>query len=175
MSNFINDGCCDFIEIDVPSCWQMLGFDRHMYTNVRYPFPFDPPYVPNENPCGAYMKEFTLDNKGHESYYLNFEGVDSCFYVWLNGKFVGYSQVSHSTSEFNITEHIKEGKDVYKRQPSFCPKPKDGTGLYEAMLEAKEQGKIRFIGITNHRLAVANEAIESGLYDTCLLYTSRCV
>lgn len=57
--------------------------------------------------------------------------------------------------------------DIYQfHNPAFCPKPGDGTGLYEAMLEAKAQGKIRFIGITNHRLAVAREAVESGLYDT---------
>lgn len=57
--------------------------------------------------------------------------------------------------------------DIYQfHNPSFCPKPGDGTGLYEAMLEAKAQGKIRHIGITNHRLSVANEAIESGLYET---------
>ncbi len=56
--------------------------------------------------------------------------------------------------------------DVYQfHNPSFCPKPGDGTGLYEAMLEAKRQGKIRFIGLTNHRLPVAREAVESGLYD----------
>ena len=61
------------------------------------------------------------------------------------------------------TDHI----DVYQfHNPSFCPKPGDGSGLYEAMLEAKEQGKIRFIGITNHRMSIAEEAIESGLYDT---------
>ena len=57
--------------------------------------------------------------------------------------------------------------DIYQfHNPSFCPKPNDGTGLYEAMLEAKEQGKIKHIGITNHRLYVAKEAVESGLYDT---------
>ena len=57
--------------------------------------------------------------------------------------------------------------DLYQfHNPAFCPKPGDGTGLYEAMLEAKEQGKIRHIGITNHRLSVAREAIESGLYET---------
>ena len=61
------------------------------------------------------------------------------------------------------TDHV----DVYQfHNPSVCPKPGDGSGLYEAMEKAKEQGKIRFIGITNHSLAVANEAIESGLYDT---------
>ena len=69
--------------------------------------------------------------------------------------------------------------DIYQfHNPSFCPKPGDGTGLYEAMLEAKAQGKIRHIGITNHRLAVANEAIDSGLYETlqfpfCYLATEK--
>ena len=69
--------------------------------------------------------------------------------------------------------------DIYQfHNPSFCPKPGDGSGLYEAMLKAKEQGKIRHIGITNHRLAVAHEAIESGLYETlqfpfCYLSTEK--
>lgn len=69
--------------------------------------------------------------------------------------------------------------DIYQfHNPSFCPKPGDGTGLYEAMLEAKKQGKVRHIGITNHRLAVAKEAIESGLYETmqfpfCYLATEK--
>ena len=69
--------------------------------------------------------------------------------------------------------------DLYQfHNPSFCPKPGDGTGLYEAMLEAKAEGKIRHIGITNHRLAVANEAIDSGLYETlqfpfCYLATEK--
>lgn len=61
------------------------------------------------------------------------------------------------------TDHV----DVYQfHNPSFCPKPGDESGLYDAALKAREQGKIRFIGITNHRLSVANEAVESGLYDT---------
>ena len=73
------------------------------------------------------------------------------------------------------TDHI----DIYQfHNPPFCPKPGDGTGLYEAALEAKAQGKIRHIGITNHRLAVAHEAIESGLYETlqfpfCYLATEK--
>ena len=61
-----------------------------MYTNVSYPFPYDPPYVPAKNPCGAYVREFELAVEENRKYYLNFEGVDSCFYVWLNGEFVGY-------------------------------------------------------------------------------------
>lgn len=95
--------------IPVPSVWQNYGYDHHQYINVRYPIPFDPPYVPQDNPCGLYKTEFFCKKEGN--CYLNFEGVDSCFYVFVNGEFVGYSQVSHSTSEFNITESIKDGKN----------------------------------------------------------------
>ncbi len=97
----------------VPSCWQTQGYDKHQYTNVAYPFPFDPPYVPSENPTGVYFKPFFI-NEEHENmkHYLNFEGVDSCFYVWLNGDFVGYSQVSHSTSEFDITKYVRKDINV---------------------------------------------------------------
>ncbi len=99
--------------IPVPSVWQMHGYDRHQYTNVRYPFPVDPPYVPYENPCGAYRHRF-LWHRDPEAprTYLNFEGVDSCFYVWLNGVFVGYSQVSHASSEFDITPVLRDGENL---------------------------------------------------------------
>lgn len=90
--------------IPVPSVWQNHRHDRHQYINVRYPIPFDPPYVPNYNPCGAYRTFFTATT--YLKQYLIFDGVDSCFYVWLNGKFVGYSQVSHSTSEFDVTDYL---------------------------------------------------------------------
>lgn len=102
-----------FGEIPVPGVWQNEGFDRHQYSNIRYPFPMDPPYVPYENPCGAYIHRFYYekDEKAPEAF-LNFEGVDSCFYVWVNGIFVGYSQVSHSTSEFRVTEHLRDGENV---------------------------------------------------------------
>lgn len=96
--------------IQVPSAWQMEGYDFHQYTNIRYPFPFDPPYVPQDNPCGTYI--YTFDYHGDSKaprVYLNFEGVDSCFYVWLNGIYVGYSQVSHATSEFDVSSMILEG------------------------------------------------------------------
>lgn len=98
--------------IRVPGVWQMQGYDSHQYTNVRYPFPFDPPYVPHDNPCGAYICEFDYEKDEHAPRaYLNFEGVDSCFYVWLNGKYVGYSQVSHALAEFDITSYVKSGKN----------------------------------------------------------------
>ena len=99
--------------IPVPSVWQNHGYDQHQYTNIRYPFPVDPPYVPVDNPCGAYLYDFLYTpDKAAPRAYLNFEGVDSCFYVWLNGKYVGYSEVSHSTSEFDVSEFIVEGKNT---------------------------------------------------------------
>ncbi|MDF2568234.1 MAG: glycoside hydrolase family 2 barrel [Oscillospiraceae bacterium] len=102
----------DFIKIPVPSVWQNHGFDHHQYTNLKYPFPYDPPYVPHNNPCGIYQTEFELkENETLQKKHLNFEGVDSCFYVYINETFVGYSQVSHSTSEFDITDYVKEGKN----------------------------------------------------------------
>lgn len=103
----------DFDEINVPGVWQMAGYDSHQYTNIRYPFPFDPPYVPQDIPCGAYVYAFDYkrDAKAGKTF-LNFEGVDSCFYVWLNGKYVGYSQVSHATSEFDVTAVIEEGSNT---------------------------------------------------------------
>lgn len=102
-----------FDVVPVPGVWQTCGYDTHQYTNVRYPFPFDPPYVPQDNPCGAYIVDFDFqqDETAPETY-LNFEGVDSCFYVWLNGVYVGYSQVSHSTSEFHVTGFLKNGKNT---------------------------------------------------------------
>ncbi len=102
-----------FDPIAVPSTWQNTGYDAHQYSNIRYPFPFDPPYVPQDNPCGIYLRAFDyqMDDAAPEAY-LNFEGVDSCFYVWLNGTYVGYSQVSHATSEFSVTEFLQEGRNV---------------------------------------------------------------
>ena len=108
---FLTDFDSSFFDtIPVPSCIQNHGYDTHQYTNTRIPFPYDRPYVPHENPCGAYRMTFTL-NKEQLSLrnYLNFEGVDSCFYVWVNGQFIGYSQVSHATSEFEITSFVGEG------------------------------------------------------------------
>lgn len=102
-----------FDELKVPGVWQMAGYDTHQYTNIRYPFPFDPPYVPQDIPCGAYVHEFDYKKEDDAPRaYLNFEGVDSCFYVWINGLYIGYSQVSHATSEFDVTQALKEGKNT---------------------------------------------------------------
>ena len=125
-----------FDTIPVPSCWQNYGYDTHQYTNIRYPFPFDPPYVPHDNPCGAYARTFDCD-MSEDKYYLNFEGVDSCFYVWVNDEFVGYSQVSHCTSEFDITDKLKKGTNkLYVLVLKWC----DGSYL-------ENQDKFRMSGI----------------------------
>ncbi|MFA9489076.1 MULTISPECIES: glycoside hydrolase family 2 TIM barrel-domain containing protein [unclassified Mannheimia] len=98
-------------KIPVPSNWQTEGFDAHQYTNINYPIPFDLPYVPHDNPCGVYQREIAFEPKAGKRYLLNFEGVDSCLFVYLNGDFVGYGQISHSTNEFEITKHLKQGKN----------------------------------------------------------------
>lgn len=125
-------------EIPVPGIWQNYGYDSHQYTNVRYPIPLDPPYVPQENPCGTYIHEFdySKEEKAPKAY-LNFEGVDSCFYVWMNGQYVGYSQVSHATAEFDVTEFMRDGKN---RLAVLVLKWCDGTYL-------EDQDKFRMTGI----------------------------
>eukprot|EP00249_Psilotum_nudum_P022717 c28621_g1_i1 orf=380-3835(-) len=92
--------------LPVPSNWQMHGHDRPIYTNILYPFPLDPPHVPEENPTGCYRKSFSLPLEwiGRRTF-LMFEAVDSAFYVWINGTLVGYSQDSRLPAEFEITEH----------------------------------------------------------------------
>ncbi|MBQ5929536.1 MAG: glycoside hydrolase family 2, partial [Clostridia bacterium] len=89
-------------KIPVPSCVQMHDYDHIQYINARYPFPVRPPFVPTENPTYHYRRTFQIQDTAWK-YYLNFEGVDSGFYVYINGQKVGYSQISHATSEFNIT------------------------------------------------------------------------
>ena len=127
-----------FEDIPVPGIWQNFGYDSHQYTNVRYPIPLDPPYVPQENPCGAYTYDFEYHKDvDAPKAFLNFEGVDSCFYVWLNGAYVGYSQVSHATSEFDVTEFLKEGGN---RLSVLVLKWCDGTYL-------EDQDKFRMTGI----------------------------
>ena len=102
-----------FDHVTVPGVWQMDGYDTHQYTNIRYPFPFDPPYVPQDIPCGAYVHNFEYNREKKASKaFLNFEGVDSCFYVWVNGVYAGYSQVSHATSEFDVTDLLNEGENT---------------------------------------------------------------
>ena len=99
--------------MEVPSVWQVNGYDYNQYTNVKYPIPYNPPFVPKDNPCAVYQKEFDFKISPEKyDYNINFEGVDSCFYFWINGTFVGYSQISHSISEFDITPLLVNGKNT---------------------------------------------------------------
>ncbi len=97
--------------LPVPSNWQMHGYDIPHYTNVNYPYPADPPFVPVDNPAGLHARDFTLEPQGDRKTTLVFEGVDACFYVWVNGILAGYSQVSHMTSEFDVTPLVKPGRN----------------------------------------------------------------
>lgn len=99
--------------IDVPSNWQMYGYDIPQYTNVVYPIPMDPPYVPDENPVGVYRRVFTLPEKWEDKrVFLNFDGVNSAFYVYVNGEMAGFSKVAHMPAEFDITEYVNPGENL---------------------------------------------------------------
>lgn len=98
--------------IPVPSCVQMHGYDHIQYINSRYPFPVLLPHISYDNPCWHYRRTFNLKKQDEEKYYINFEGVDSSFYLYINGQFKGYSQISHATSEFDITELIVNGENT---------------------------------------------------------------
>ena len=96
--------------ISVPGCWQMQGYDSPHYTNVVYPFPIDPPHVPDENPTGSYRREFALPAEwSGRRIVLRFEGVESTFQVWVNGEYVGLSKGSRLPAEFDLTPLVQPG------------------------------------------------------------------
>lgn len=129
-------------KIPVPRSWQTLlsrGYDTPEYHDTDYPFFVEPPFVPNRNPVGVYEKEIYIsaDIIKSKKPYLTFEGVDSCFYLYVNGVFVGYSQVSHATSEFDVGEYLHEGSNRIKVLVlKWC----DGSYL-------EDQDKLRLSGI----------------------------
>jgi beta-galactosidase len=111
--------CSNMDKLTVPMNWQMelgRGYDVPNYTNANYPFPCDPPHVPDDVPCGLYIRDFSVPAEvlKEKEIFLNFEGVDSGFYVWINDTFVGYSQVSHLTSEFKVSKYLKAGENTIK-------------------------------------------------------------
>ena len=93
--------------IPVPSCWQLHGYENPNYSNINYPYPCDPPYVPDDNPCGVYQRTFQLEQWGRT--YFVFEGVSSCAYLYINGRYVGFTQGSHILAEFDITDYVNQG------------------------------------------------------------------
>ncbi|MBQ8108141.1 MAG: glycoside hydrolase family 2 [Ruminococcus sp.] len=120
----------------VPSNWQLGGFGKPQYTNVSYPIPFDPPFVPDDIPVGVYRRKYCYSPDGMRRI-LVFEGVDSCMYLYVNGRFVGYTQVAHRVTEFDISEFLNLGENqIVCAVLKWC----DGTYL-------EDQDKFRLSGI----------------------------
>ena len=100
-------------DIEVPGSWELQGFDCPIYTDVKYPFPANPPFVPSDyNPVGIYAKDFIVPKSFNGmDVFLDFEGVESAYYCWVNGQFVGYAEDSRLPSHFNVTSLLKTGKN----------------------------------------------------------------
>ena len=107
------DDISDWDEIPVPSCWQILGYENPNYTNINFPYPCDPPYVPNDNPCGVYERTFEISDIWGKCYFV-FEGVSSCAQLYINGKYVGFTQGSHLQAEFDITPYVQKGENTVR-------------------------------------------------------------
>lgn len=105
----------DWDKTTVPSCWQLNGYEKPYYTNVQYPYPVDPPFVPDDNPLGVYEREFEIDDLwAQRETYIMFEGVAPCLELYINGEYVGYSSGSHIPSEFDIKAFVKKGTNTIR-------------------------------------------------------------
>ncbi len=100
-------------EIEVPSCWQIKGYENPNYTNVNFPFACDMPYVPNINPMGVYEREFDVEDLSKEIYVV-FEGIATCGVLFINGQYVGFTQGSHLQAEFKISKYLNQGKNTIR-------------------------------------------------------------
>lgn len=162
--------------IDVPSCWQSRGYEKPVYTNVVYPYPVDPPYVPAENPMGVYERTFSVSDTTRR-HYIVFEGVSSCVELYINGSYAGYSQGSHLQAEFDITDFVKPGENtVTAKVRKWCSgsylEDQDCfrmSGIFrDVYLLSRPQGHIRDIDIRTEgnviRIAMEGTA-EVSLYD----------
>ena len=146
--------------IPVPSNWQMHGYDLPHYTNVNYIIPIDPPYVPDENPCGVYVKTMNIPGIWKDKrIYLNFDGINSCGFVWVNGEFVGYTNGSRCASEFEITPYVHVGENrltvqVFKWCSGTYLEAQDSyrlSGIFrDVYLLAREPEHIRDVFIRAH-------------------------
>ena len=157
--------------IEVPSNWQLHGYDKPAYTNVNYPYPVDPPFVPDDNPCGVYRLRFCMDKaQAERETYIVFEGVSSCLYLYVNGKYAGFSQGSHLPSEFNITEFLKGGENLltvkvlkwcafsYLEDQDFLRL----SGIFrDVYLLLREPGHIRDISVSADARTISVEGCDS--------------
>ncbi|MDH8702575.1 beta-galactosidase [Dysgonomonadaceae bacterium PH5-43] len=108
-------------DIEVPSCWEMKGYDVPLYVNVEYPFDDNPPFINvqsaykglfGDNPVGSYRREFNLPNDWNEKrVFVHFDGIYSSAYIWVNGQYVGYTQGPNTDSEFDLTKYVRAGKN----------------------------------------------------------------
>ena len=123
-------------KIPVPSCWQLHGYDIPQYIDSHYPYPVDMPYVPDDNPLGVYMREFEINTPGNR-HYIVFEGVSSNLELYINDKYIGYSQGSHLQAEFDITDFVNVGKNkILAKVRKWC------SGSY-----LEDQDSFRYNGI----------------------------
>lgn len=102
-------------KMKVPFCWQLerdKGYDVPNYINQDYPYPVDPPHLPDVIPAALYRRSLDFNKKEDKVYYLSFEGVSAGFYLWINGEFTGYSQVSHAESKFDVTKKLIDGNNI---------------------------------------------------------------
>ncbi len=146
----------DFKTVSVPECWQAHGADYTQYQPSPYPFIADPPHIPEKNPVAAYVKDFDIAPVAGKRYELHFEGKDSCVYVWMNGHFVGYGEVPHNDSAFDVTSYLKKGANrLCVAVLKWC------TGTY-----FDDQDKIRLSGLFREVYLLARA--EDGITDFAL-------
>lgn len=158
MEDFFTEGfdTSDFKSVTVPECWQTHGADYTQYQSSPYPFITDPPHIPEKNPAAAYVKDFDIDPVAGKRYELHVEGKDSCVYVWMNGHFVGYGEVPHNDSAFDVTPYLKKGTNrLCMMVLKWC------TGSY-----FDDQDKIRLSGL--FREVYILERAENGVTDFAL-------
>ena len=174
--------------IPVPSCWQLQGYEHPNYSNVAYPYPCDPPYAPDENPCGVYEREFDLEKLWGRVYFV-LEGVSSCAFVYVNGSYVGFTQGSHLQAEFDITDYVKSGANTLRvKVLKWCCgsylEDQDFlrfNGIFrDCYLLQRPEGHIVDVDVTteeNRILVRADRPADIALYDrdgTCLDIKKAC-
>ncbi len=161
--------------VPVPSCWQTLGYENPIYTNVCYPHPIDAPYVPDDNPCGVYERSFSLDDEwSKKETYIIFEGVSSCMFLYVNGKYVGFTQGSHLQAEFNITDFVHSGENtVTAKVLKWCVgsylEDQDFfrySGIFrDVYLLSREENHIKDVFINADTKSITVEAENYDIYD----------
>lgn len=161
--------------IPVPANWQMHGYDIPYYTNVNYPYPVDPPYVPDANPCGIYRTVFPLPEQwtARETHIV-FEGVSSCLFLYVNGQYVGFTEGSHLQAAFDLTPYVRTGENTlvakvlkwcagsYLEDQDFLRL----SGIFrDVYLLSREEGAVRDVTIHADCHTITADAPDYAVYD----------